>query len=60
MVGHFFFMLPKPQQTGNGLLIRHGEGATPSGSTLYLPGKPKGMPPCFLSPICKTHPGQRE
>lgn len=30
-------MDPNPQQTGNGLLIRHGEVATTSGSTT-LPG----------------------
>ena len=30
------FLESKPQQTGTGLLIRHGEGATPSGSTSYF------------------------
>ncbi len=36
MVGHHF-MLSKPQETGNGLLIRHGEVATTSGSTTFPP-----------------------
>jgi len=31
------FTEPKPQQTGTGLLIRFGEVATTSGSTISLP-----------------------
>ena len=33
------FKESKPQQTGTGLLIRHGEVATTSGSTNSLPGR---------------------
>ena len=32
-------MESKPQETGTGLLIRHGEVATTSGSTNALPGR---------------------
>jgi hypothetical protein len=41
------FLELKPQQTGTGLLIRHGEVATTSGSTNLLPGRLMSRTPPF-------------
>ena len=42
-----YFTESKPQQTGIGLLIRHGEVATTSGSTNSLPGRLISRTPPF-------------
>ena len=53
------FQEPKPQQTGTGLLIRLGEVATTSGSTISLPGRLiAGHRPLKASVVVRVHPRQ--
>ena len=53
------FVELKPQQTGTGLLIRHGEVATTSGSTTFLPGRLiAGHRPLKASVVVRVHPRQ--